>query len=161
MTPTDNRRKHRRSSDLLAAALLVALIVVGTLTIIALIASSNANDAAHAARVANERIDAALKGSCQRLQTERERSNVAEATIYLVLKTAEATTTSARARRSYGAFTEVAAYSPPADCNASVLFPIDYRQPPTVPFDKVGGTKYALEVVVAAQAGRPQPVPHR
>jgi hypothetical protein len=154
MTPTDNRRQRRRSSDLLAAALLVGLVVVGTFAIVALLASRDA-------REANERLDLAIRGSCERLQRERERSNTAEATIYLVLKTAENTTQSPRARKAYGRFTEVAAYSPPADCDRSVLFPALYRQPPTVPFDEIGGTKYALAIVIAAQAGRPQPLPRR
>lgn len=104
------------------------------------------------------RIDAVAEGQCERVQIERERSNVLEATVYRVLLTASQSAADPRARKEYREQAEATAYSPPANCARAVADPRHYRLPPTIPFTRLP-PGLAEDIVHAARARQPQPVP--
>jgi hypothetical protein len=121
-------------------------------------ATDKATLAAENANRATSRLDGAVRGSCVRLQAERERANVAEATIYLVLGAAAKATQSPEAARAYRDQAEATAWSPPANCARAVDDPARYKPPQAVPFSELPAG-YARRLVGAAKGRRPQPLP--
>jgi uncharacterized membrane protein len=121
-------------------------------------ATTKATLAAENANRATTRLDGAVVGSCQRLQAERERSNVEEATIFLVLGAASRASSNLRARKVYAEQAAATAWSPPANCDRAVNDPRHYRPPPPIPFVKLPAG-YAARIVRAAKDGKPQPLP--
>lgn len=105
-----------------------------------------------------KRIDAVAFGQCARVQVERERSNVAQATIYVVLKAAAEAQVDPRASRVFADQAAATAWSPPADCERAVADPGGYRLPRTVPFSRLPDG-YAERIIQSARRGRRQPLP--
>jgi hypothetical protein len=93
-------------------------------------AARRAAVAAHTAAVTAARVDSAELRACERLQVQRERTNVSEARQYLLLV---AVTKSPRASRMvrdrYGALARTTLYDPPTDCREAVSRPNTYRRP--------------------------------
>jgi hypothetical protein len=136
----------------------VAVTVGAIITLDISHATSKATQAAENANRATARLDGAVRGSCERLQTERERSNVEEATIFLVLDAAARTSPSRRAQAVYQTQAAATAWSPPANCNRAVNDPQHYKPPPPIPFAKLPAG-YAQQIVEAAKDGKQQPLP--
>jgi hypothetical protein len=107
---------------------------------------------------ANARLQRAEIRACERLQAQRERTNVSEARQYLLL---EAVAASPRATKKvkdeYKALASTTLYDPPTDCVAAVKRPVAYERPPSVPYSSL--PVFAERVVMAAKAKRPQPIP--
>lgn len=118
-------------------------------------------------RNTNERLDRSEMFACERVQLQRERTNVSEARQFLLMTAiAEAPRASEPVRDEYAGLARTARYDPPTDCRAAVRHPGSYRRPPSVLFvDARDGERgefpgrFARAVVRAAQEGRPQPVP--
>src|SRR5215210_4632515 len=120
---TDRPERRKRDPVLFACATLglLSAIVVGIFVAPAVVNSPR-----------DDEFREALLGQCARVQVERERSNVAEAVIYEVLRSAGSSNSN-----QAPAYTQIAtatAYSPPAECEEAVRHPRDYRLPPPVPF---------------------------
>jgi hypothetical protein len=149
-------RRYQRVAWLCIAC---AVISLGTLIGTVLVERQRAREqATRALTVATKRLDGAVRGSCVRLQAEREHVNGLQATVYLVLKAAAVASRDPAARRQYVASTAATVWSPPANCARAVDDPTHYRSPPVVPFSKLPAG-YATRVVAAARDGRPQPMP--
>jgi hypothetical protein len=122
-------------------------------------AARKAAAAARTAAVTAARVDSAELRACERLQAQRERTNVSEARQYLLLV---AVTKSPRAsrmvRERYGALARTTLYDPPTDCREAVSRPNTYRRPASVPYSALPAS-YVASVVQAAKAKRPQPTP--
>jgi hypothetical protein len=103
------------------------------------------------------RLDSALLGGCGRLQAERERINVLEATVYLTLKQAS-TTSDPRARPTYDDLANATQYNPKADCEAAVADPRNYRSPEGMRFDRLS-EDFPKQLVISSLDGREQPEP--
>jgi hypothetical protein len=150
-----DRRYQRVARLCVAAAAISLLTLVGTI----LVERQRSRDqATRVLTAATERLDGAVRGSCTRLQQERERGNGLEATVYLVLKAAASSTRSRAARVQYQAATAATAWSPPANCARAVNDPTHYRPPPPIPYSKLP-PGYAQRVIDAARHGQPQPMP--
>lgn len=149
-------RRYQRVAWLCILAAAVSLVtLIGTV----LVERHRAREqATRALVVATKRLDGAVRGSCVRLQAEREHVNGLQATVYLVLKAAAAASRDSAARRQYLASTAATVWSPPANCERAVSDPTHYRSPPVVPFSRLPAG-YARRVVDAARDGRPQPMP--
>jgi hypothetical protein len=116
----------------------------------------------------NQRLDQSEMFACQRVQLQRERTNVVDARDYLLMAAiAEAPRASPKVRAEYSGLARTARYDPPTDCRAAVKHPGSYRRPAFVVF--VGARargergvfpkRFARSLVRAAQEGRPQPRP--
>jgi hypothetical protein len=104
------------------------------------------------------KLDTAVLGSCERVQNERERTNVVEAVFYSVLLSASRNAASRVVRRDYGKLVGAAAWSPPADCEKAGDDPGNYIPPPAVPFSELPDD-FPQRVIAASREGRPQPLP--
>jgi hypothetical protein len=150
-----DRRYQRVARLCVAAAAISLLTLVGTI----LVERQRTRDqATRVLTAATERLDGAVRGSCVRLQQERERGNGLEATVYLVLKAAASSTRSPMARAQYQAATAATAWSPPANCARAVDDPTHYRPPVPVPYSRLPAG-YAQRVIDAARHGQRQPLP--
>jgi hypothetical protein len=122
-------------------------------------AARKAAIAAHTAAVTAARVDSAELRACERLQAQRERTNVSEARQYLLLRAVVASPRASKmVRERYGALANTTLYDPPADCPAAVNRPNSYKRPPSVPFYALP-TRYVEALVLAAKDKRPQPTP--
>jgi hypothetical protein len=151
---------------LFAAACLVALVALFNARSSASDAEHAAADAGHAAhaaqaalnaaRAATDRLHTAAFGVCQRQQRERERTNLTNATIWLVLRRGR----DLPGRPPFGTFADAATYGPPADCSKAVDRPASYRQPAPVPYRKLP-LSFAMKVITAGAEEPPglQPQP--
>lgn len=94
-------------------------------------------------------FDASLAG-CQRVQLERERLNVVEATVYVALKDVE--------NPSFASISSAMAWSPPVNCLNATTNPSNYQPPEPVPFTQLP-KDYPREIIEAAKRQLPQPPP--
>jgi hypothetical protein len=174
MNAPDQRRRdgsiHDRQPEapwwvwLILAVMTAGLIAAGVIVIASERAASHASAAAgssisaqRAARAATDRLQAGLFGACRRLQAERERINVEDATVWLVLRGA-AETSPPKGRPRLRDLAEATSYAPPSNCQLAVQQPASYRAPPPIPFDRMPAG-YAIRIVEAAKQHQPQPLP--
>lgn len=109
----------------------------------------------------------AVRGSCRRLEAERERANVAEATLHYALSATPPGR--ARTRPRYGPnrgkrpdardLADAAAYSPPANCAVAVESPLHYKPPDAIPYHELDPS-FAGKLILAYVRDREQPRPH-
>lgn len=110
-------------------------------------------------RATNRRLDQAERFACQRVQLQRERSNVSDARQFLVFyAVSHNPRVTATIRRTYHDLGATTYYDPPTDCPTAVARPRTYRRPASIPFDRLG-SRYAQRLVDAARQGHPQPQP--
>lgn len=110
-------------------------------------------------RATNDRLDRAEMRACERLQAQRERTNVSEARQFLLLHAVTLSpTASPQVKRRFGTLERTTVYDPPTDCGDAVLHPNTYRRPGSVSFSRLP-QPYAEAVVKAAKDHRPQPTP--
>lgn len=169
--------KDRRDAPMrfiMIGAFTVLFIVAFVVVIIGGVLITNAQDTAEKAQASARqseqaiaklytqdiRIDSVAEGQCERVQLERERSNVLEATVYLVLKTASVASPSPMARKAYKEQAEATAYAPPTNCDRAVADPRGYRPPPRIPFT-VLGADFANRIIQAAHNGHREPPFHK
>ena len=108
---------------------------------------------------ANDRLERAELGACQRLQGQRERSNVSEARQFLLLDAiAKSPRASTQVKTEYGRLSRTTLYAPPTDCPEAVARPLSYERPEDRRYAEMP-KQFAEAVVTAADEGRPQPVP--
>lgn len=114
----------------------------------------------------NHRLDRTIRQnvasemrSCERVQAQRERTNVSEARQYLLLHAVTLSSTASRqVKARFGALANTTLYDPPTNCPAAVMTPQTYQRPPTIAFHALP-LSYAQAIVTAAQKKRPQPTP--
>lgn len=122
-------------------------------------AARKAAVAAHTAAVTAARVDSAELRACERLQAQRERTNVSEARQFLLFRAVVASPRASKmVRDRYGALARTTLYDPPTDCGDAVARPNTYRRPASVPFHALPSS-YVEAVVQAAKDKRPQPQP--
>jgi hypothetical protein len=108
---------------------------------------------------ASRRLDSSEMRACERLQSQRERTNVSEARQYLLLHAVTLSPTASRqVKDRFETLAGTTLYDPPTDCHAAVSAPSSYAHPPSIPFHALP-LKYAQSVVTAAKQKRPQPTP--
>lgn len=144
---------RRRRSDIRI------LILFGAALVIAAVATVVAFQAVARTGHTTGRLEAASRGVCLRLQSQRERSNLSEARQYLILFNASQNpATPARFQRSYRMLADTTEYGPPTDCRQAVEDPPHYHAPGFIPYSELGAG-FAERVVMAAEQHQPQPTP--
>lgn len=152
-------RAKRRVKDWAYPTAMVAMAVgivieAGFLLPIVLRQSRDAAAADTASRIATAEMKA-----CERLQVERERSNVSEARQFLILSTAVGNSHNPmEIRNNFSELARTTVYDPPTDCAAAIAHPNSYRRPASVSFSLLPDS-YAQRVVLAAKDRQPQPRP--
>jgi hypothetical protein len=154
----DHDRKDPSWGWLVACLIVLQLVLFTVAVAVGGIMVARLDGAVKRLDVQAQRIDAVALGQCARVQVERERSNVAEATLWIVLDAAAITAPTAEVRRVYREQADVAAWSPPANCPLAVKEPRTYRLPKVVPY-RLLPRSYPHRIVAAAKRGRPQPLP--
>lgn len=102
-------------------------------------------------RVAVDRLVAAERGVCERLQSVRDGVNRHGAIIYVVLRRAAQTAAEAgddRRAENWRIAAGLPMYRPPTNCRAAVDHPLTYRPPQPIPFRLVPSTD--LEKIIGA-----------
>lgn len=108
---------------------------------------------------AAERLDRGEIVQCERVQTQRESTNVSEARQFLLLSAVAASPrASDMVKARYRVLANTTLYAPPTDCPEAVAHPETYRRPPSLPFYALP-ISYVESVVQAAKDKRPQPTP--
>jgi hypothetical protein len=107
----------------------------------------------------NQRLDRDATYQCERVQKQRERSNVDDARQFVILSSvANNPKAIASIRRSYARIADTTVYDPPTNCEAAVDHPTTYKRPSSIPF-AVLGLAYAQRIVEAERHRKPQPRP--
>jgi hypothetical protein len=114
-----------RGAPVIMALALVMMLVAGVLSITAL-------------RGLN-RIDAAERNTCVRIQNLRAEVNAQGRIIFITLDTIRQGTQAQKNPRTlaYGALADLVSYQPPTDCKAAVDDPTGYQRPDPIPFTKL------------------------
>lgn len=123
------------------AFMFVLIIIVGVLSVAGLKATSTIKasqktaDAARAQSQRNtDRLNAAILGSCQRLQLVRDDLNKQASAQYRTLGLVVRTTPPGVFRDLFKEIVRSTEYLPPTDCDRAVRQPQSYRPPAPVPF---------------------------
>lgn len=161
--PMKNKTPMRRRNDKLAAvcvaiSLLCLIVIVGVAgTVLDQNTKLRATNAGLGRTIT--RLEQASLGVCLRLQLQRERSNLSDARQFLILRQVlRSPQLTKQARREYKEYVDSTEYGPPTDCSKAIGDPPNYVAPAFVPFEDVG-PGYAREILRAAKAKEPQPVP--
>lgn len=107
----------------------------------------------------NQRLERSETRACERLQAQRERTNVSEARQYRLLSAvAKSPRASNVVKVTYRGLASTTLYDPPTDCEEAVRHPRGYRRPASIPYTALPAS-FAESVVIAAREKRPQPTP--
>jgi hypothetical protein len=141
MTPSE--RRLDRLVPVLAVGVIFLLVIC---TVLSVVASTTARDAQKAARDAKsaariarantDRIDAAVRGGCERLQRLRDDVNVQGDGQYDVIRLASGRVPEPFATL-YRRIARETSYSPPTDCAAASDHPLTYKPPPLIPWSQI------------------------